>query len=140
MPSGLNPSESRVEVLANPKPKIPRYVCKSSHEERLLVQFWYSQGNSPLGVAACSRFTNTCGIWGNIRTKNLLFLTQPFRANVKPFIRNELGFLWAASNTVKAGVLGDYVLLLSALVTNGWYAWQDSNLRPVAPEATALSI
>ena len=21
-----------------------------------------------------------------------------------------------------------------------WYAWQDSNLRPVAPEATALSI
>jgi hypothetical protein len=24
--------------------------------------------------------------------------------------------------------------------SESWYAWQDSNLRPVAPEATALSI
>jgi len=26
------------------------------------------------------------------------------------------------------------------LQARSWYAWQDSNLRPVAPEATALSI
>ena len=36
--------------------------------------------------------------------------------------------------------LGPLCGVLSALFTDDWYAWQGSNLRPVAPEATALSI
>ena len=31
-------------------------------------------------------------------------------------------------------------LMAAESIGSNWYAWQDSNLRPVAPEATALSI
>ena len=41
---------------------------------------------------------------------------------------------------VEAAVLEELIFEISSLFADGWYAWQGSNLRPVAPEATALSI
>ena len=69
-----------------------------------------------------------------------LLLRQPFCSILKRFNYNELGFLQAAFTTVEAAFLEELVFEISRLFANGWYAWQDSNLRPVAPEATALSI
>ncbi len=70
----------------------------------------------------------------------VLLLRQPFHTISKLFSYNVLGFHWAAFTAVEAAVRQELVLETSCLFTNGWYAWQGSNLRPVAPEATALSI
>jgi hypothetical protein len=48
---------------------------------------------------------------------------------------NDLDFKLAGSLTAKAAVREGSVLAISCSFSDSWYAWQDSNLRPVAPEA-----
>ena len=71
---------------------------------------------------------------------DLLLFKQLLCAIIKLFSYNELDFQLAVAPTVEAAVLEEPVLATSCLFSDDWYAWQDSNLRPVAPEATALSI
>jgi hypothetical protein len=131
------------EVLARgvrrPKLKWLHHICKCSREQRLLVRFWYGPGKPRVGTPASSRCTSTSCSGGNPRSMAVLPFGQPFRTISKLFSYSVLGFLWAAVTTVDAAVSKERVLAISCLFTNGWYAWQDSNLRPVAPEA-ALSL
>jgi len=70
---------------------------------------------------------------------DLLLLKQLLCTIIKLFTYNELGFRWGTQNAVKAGALVQRPVVLSSLFAVDWYAWQDSNLRPVAPEATGHS-
>ena len=63
-----------------------------------------------------------------------MLLKQQFRVVVKLFNYHKLGLPLAASPALRAAVREEPVLDVSCLFTDSWYAWQDSNLRPVAPE------
>ena len=47
---------------------------------------------------------------------------------------------WLEASPAALSELPRFPRLIDAFEDVIWYAWQDSNLRPVAPEATALSI
>jgi hypothetical protein len=100
----------KTTVLIQPREAAHRGVYKST----LHLYLWYPGRHSIYG---------------------LLFLKQQLGVVIKLFNYNELDFLQAVMPVVLANVPDEPASETSYLFTDSWYAWQDSDLRPVAPKA-----